>query len=85
MQLSNLSSGLSSGSGPQADTVSSGTCTSDDQIYAESCIYQVIVPHNQDKNKDSSGEADSLDLPSDTEAIVPEPTEEPSDKDKKDK
>ena len=46
---------------------------------------EVTVPHNQDKNKDSSGEADSLDLPSDTEVIAPEPTEEPSDKDKKDK
>ncbi|MCJ7569997.1 MAG: ExeM/NucH family extracellular endonuclease [Anaerolineales bacterium] len=46
---------------------------------------EVTVPHNQDKNKDSSGEADSLDLPSDTEAIAPDPTEAPDDKDKKDK
>ena len=46
---------------------------------------EVTVPHNQDKNKDPSAEADSLDLPSDTEAIAPEPTEAPDDKDKKDK
>ena len=46
---------------------------------------EVTVRHDQGKDKDSSGEADSLDLPSDTEAIVPEPTEEPDDKDKKDK
>jgi predicted extracellular nuclease len=62
---------------------------------------EVTVPHNQGKDKDSNGEADSLDLPSETEAITPEPTpepteepdvaltpeptEEPSDKDKKDK